>query len=43
MPAGFLSDRISADPLFVEGIYDYKVYEWMKVVPEEDVRVETTN
>ena len=23
-----------ADPFFVEGIYDYKIYEWMKVVPE---------
>jgi uncharacterized protein len=23
-----------ADPFFVAGIYDYKIYEWMKVVPE---------
>lgn len=23
-----------ADPLFMEGIYDYKVWEWTKVVPE---------
>ena len=23
-----------ADPLVVEGLYDYKVYEWMKVVPD---------
>lgn len=23
-----------ADPFFVEGIYNYKVWEWMKVVPE---------
>ncbi len=23
-----------ADPFFVEGIYDYKVWEWMKVVPD---------
>lgn len=23
-----------ADPFVVEGIYDYKVLEWMKVVPE---------
>jgi uncharacterized protein YciI len=22
-----------ADPLVVEGLYDYKVYEWLKVVP----------
>jgi uncharacterized protein YciI len=24
----------SADPFVVEGLYDFKVYEWMKVVPE---------
>lgn len=23
-----------ADPFYVEGIYDYKIREWMKVVPE---------
>ena len=23
-----------ADPFFAEGIYDYKIWEWMKVVPE---------
>lgn len=23
-----------ADPFVVEGIYDYKIYEWIKVVPE---------
>lgn len=22
------------DPLVVEGLYDFKIYEWMKVVPE---------
>lgn len=22
------------DPLVIEGLYEYKVYEWMKVVPE---------
>ena len=24
-----------ADPFVIEGIYDYKIHEWMKVVPEE--------
>jgi uncharacterized protein YciI len=24
----------SADPLVVEGLYDFRIYEWMKVVPE---------
>ncbi len=24
-----------ADPFLIEGIYDYKVREWMKVVPED--------
>ena len=24
----------AADPLVVEGLYDFKAYEWMKVVPE---------
>lgn len=24
----------NGDPFVIEGLYDYKIYEWMKVVPE---------
>ena len=28
------TDLANADPLVVEGLYSFKTYEWMKVVPE---------